>query len=67
MNMAEELKGHDEQENLVVAKLAVAFTYLNEVPGDSWGHQGTPAEMAVMVVKDSKARGHFGFLKQAMR
>jgi hypothetical protein len=67
MNIINEIRkletGHG-QELLIVAKLAVAYTYLAEAPYDNWGHEGTPAEMAVFVVAESKKRGHFGFLKR---
>lgn len=64
MNVPEEIK--DMKDELTVAKLAVAFTFLSQVPYDSWGHQGDPAEMAVLVVKDAKSNGRMGFLYEAL-
>jgi hypothetical protein len=62
VNMRKELSTPDDQENLVVAQLAVAFTLLALAPFDSWGHQGSPAAMAAFVVKTAKERGNFGFV-----
>jgi hypothetical protein len=64
MNVPEEIK--DMRDELAVARLAVAFTHLSNVPFDSWGHQGDPAEMAVLVVKDMRAQGRMSFLWESL-
>jgi hypothetical protein len=66
MNVPENIKNAHMTDELVVAQLAVAYTLLADVPSDNWGHEGTPAEMAVLVVKDAKERGRMGFLSQTM-
>lgn len=65
MNIEKELDG-EPREILLAARLAVAFTFLNLAPFDSWGHEGDPAEMAAYVVKIAKARGQLYAVEQAM-
>lgn len=62
MKIRDEIDESDE----VVAQLAVTFTLLALAPYDSWGHEGTPAQMAAYIVKQSKARGNFGMLTRAI-
>ena len=61
MNIKSELK-NDDFEALAAAKLTSAFTLLAMVAYDSWGHEGTPAEMAALVIRQSKDRGNLGFI-----
>lgn len=51
-----------DYEALAAAKLASAFTLLATVAYDSWGHEGTPAEMAALVIRQSKERGNLSFV-----
>lgn len=66
MNVPETIKIARLEDELITAQLAVAFTLLSLVPYDSWGHQGSPAEMAVLVVADAKDKGRMGFLRTAV-
>lgn len=60
MNIYAEIAGEDEQ--WLVATLAISFAHLAMAPWDAWGHEGSPAEMAVFVVKQAKERGQLGML-----
>ena len=51
-----------EEDDLVVARLAMAYTLLALAPYDYWRHEGDPCEMAAYVVAVSKKQGNFGFL-----
>lgn len=64
MNLRKEIRENREQESLVVAKLAVAYSLLEMAPFDSWGHEGDAAEMAVWIVMDAKKQGRLGMLER---
>lgn len=66
MYLPGEIQKSRNKELLIVAQLAVAYTYLNDAAFDSWRHEGSPAEMAVYVVMQAKARGHLTFLQDAL-
>lgn len=61
MNIKREIKTQDF-EALATAKLTSAFTLLAMVPYDSWGHEGTPAEMATLIIHQAKEQGRLGFI-----
>ena len=61
MNIKSEIK-RDDFEALAAAKLTSAFTLLALVAYDSWSHEGTPAEMATLVIRQAKERGNLGFI-----
>ena len=66
MNVPETIKIARLEDELVTAQLAVCFALLSQVPYDNWGHEGSPAEMAVLVVADAKDKGRGGFLRTAV-
>lgn len=55
-----------DKDDLVVARLAMAYTLLAMAPYDSWNHEGDPCEMAAYVVAQSKKEGRFGFLRSVV-
>jgi hypothetical protein len=64
MNIEKELSG--QREAMCVATLAISYAILADAAYDSWTHEGSPAEMAVYVVEESKKRGHLAFLQRIL-
>lgn len=64
--LAMKISEHIESEDLLVAKLASAYTLLALSAYDSWSHEGSPAEMAAYVVQQARNRGNLGFLEDIM-
>lgn len=62
MNMNKELASEAARVQKLTAILASAYTLLALAPCDSWGHEGTPAEMAAFVVEDLKKQGRLSML-----
>jgi hypothetical protein len=52
--------------DVMVAKLAVAYTLLALAPYDRWGHEGDPAEMAAYVVETARKKGNLLTVQQAL-
>lgn len=52
-----------EKDDLVVARLACAYTLLALVPYDYWSHEGDPAQMAAYVVAQAKKDGRLGLVQ----
>jgi hypothetical protein len=65
VNIRKEL-GHVNDEQLATAMLSSAYMLLAMAPYDSWGHEGTPAEMAAYVIKDAKDKGRLGMVFEAL-
>jgi len=57
-----EIKSQIKIEDVLIAQLAVNYTFLAMAPHDSWGHAGSPAEMAAYVVETARKEGKLGFL-----
>lgn len=60
MKISDEIKKDD----LLVAKLACAYTLLSLAPYAHWRHEGSPAEMAAYVVETARKEGKLGFLER---
>lgn len=61
-----DIKREIKEDDVVVARLAVAYTLLILAPYDSWSHEGDPAEMAAYVVNTARKAGNLGFVKDAV-
>lgn len=67
MNVRKEIQDtRDGFDLLAVGRLAAAFTLLSQVPFDSWNHEGDPAEMAVLVIKNARDQGRLTFVHDAL-
>lgn len=58
------IQGEIKRDDLVVGRLAVAYTLLALAPYDDWGHEGDPAQMAAYVVETARKRGNLGRLRE---
>ncbi len=58
------IRGEIKEDDLVVAKLAAAYTLLALAPYDGWNHEGDPAEMAAYVVATARKDGRMGFVTE---
>jgi hypothetical protein len=62
MDLKGDIKKAQAVDELIIARLASAFTLLALAPYDDWGHEGSPAAMAVHVVQSHRERGSLGML-----
>ena len=60
------IKAEIRTDDVIVAKLAVAYTLLALAPYDNWSHEGSPAEMAAYVVESARKQGNLGFLRDIL-